>query len=120
MSRNIEGGESGERGQAKEQPHQRLSYLDARRYLSAEAAGKAYLESQEAIRRDAQKAELSVYRVLLGPLFQSHEVVSKGDWRYWQAEMARKTTRDRRSMAGSSKPSSGSPTGAACLPLEGQ
>jgi hypothetical protein len=75
MSRNTEGWESGERGQAKEQPHQRPSYLDARRYPSAEAAGKAYLESQEAIRRGARKADLSVYRVLLGPLVQPHVIV---------------------------------------------
>jgi hypothetical protein len=69
-----EGGQPGEGGQSKERVR-RPSYLDARRYLDANDAAQAYFESQEAIRRDARNANLSVYRLLLGPLFDSHVVV---------------------------------------------
>ena len=73
MPRNKEGGESGESRQGNEQPR-RPSYLDARRYPFAEEAGRAYFEGQEAMRNDS-KANLSVYRVQIGPLLESHVVV---------------------------------------------
>src|SRR5258706_2400973 len=73
MPANKEAGES-QGGQGKEKLR-RPSYLDARRYPSFDEAGRAYVESQEIIRRDRNNADLSVYRVLLGPALESHVVV---------------------------------------------
>jgi hypothetical protein len=53
----------------------RPSFLDARRYPSFDEAGRVYVESQEIIRRDRSNADLSVYRVLLGPALEAHVVV---------------------------------------------
>src|SRR5215831_17229203 len=64
--------EAGEVG--KEKPH-RPSYLDARRYSSPEEAGRAYFESQEAVRRDRSRADLSVYRLQIALLLESYVVV---------------------------------------------
>lgn len=74
MPGNKEGGQSGESGQGKERVR-RPSYLDARRYPSFDEAGRVYWESQEILRRDRSNADLSVYRVLLGPALDSHVVV---------------------------------------------
>src|SRR5258706_12627784 len=73
MPANKEAGES-QGGQGKEKLR-RPAYLDARRYSSFDEAGRAYVESQEIIRRDRSNADLSVYRVLLGPDLESHVVV---------------------------------------------
>jgi hypothetical protein len=64
--------EAGESG--KEKPH-RPSYLDARRYQDPQQAALAYLKSQEAIWRDRGRANLSVYRLMIGPELQMHVVV---------------------------------------------
>jgi hypothetical protein len=73
MPGNKEAGES-QGGQGKERVR-RPSYLDARRYPSFEEAGEAYIESQETLRRDRSNADLSVYRVLVGPTLDAHVVV---------------------------------------------
>lgn len=65
--------EAGE-SQGKEKPH-RPSYLEARRYEDPQQAALAYLRSQEAVRRDSGRANLSVYRLMVGPELQSHVVV---------------------------------------------
>ena len=70
-------GEKGEQqppGQGNERVR-RPSYLDARRYPSAEEAARAYHESQESIRRDRHAADLSVYRLMIGPTLESHVVI---------------------------------------------
>ncbi len=70
-------GEKGEQrtpGQGNERIR-RPSYLDARKYPSAEQAARAYHESQEHIRRDRSAADLSVYRLMVGPSLESHVVI---------------------------------------------
>jgi hypothetical protein len=74
MPRNKEGGNAPEGGKGRERLR-RPSYLDSRRYPSPEEAGRAYFETQEAVRRDSGRADLSVYRLMIGPLFESHVVV---------------------------------------------
>jgi hypothetical protein len=69
----MPGKEVGE-SQGKEKPH-RPSYLEARRYPDPQEAAQAYLKSQEAIRTDKGRANLSVYRLMVGPQLESHVVV---------------------------------------------
>ena len=71
MPGNREQGGSGQ----SEKRHRRPSYLEARQYPSADEAARAYFESQETIRRDRGRADLSVYRLMIGPSFDSHVVV---------------------------------------------
>jgi hypothetical protein len=61
-------------GHGKEKPR-RPSYLEARRYQDPDEAARVYLQSQEAVRRDSGRADLSVYRLMVGPQLEPHVVV---------------------------------------------
>lgn len=63
----IEGG--------KRSPEQELPpYVDARRYPHQEAAARAYQEGQQALKKEAGKIDVSLYRIMYGPDFASHVV----------------------------------------------
>ncbi len=61
----------GEHGKEKEkQP----AYTDARRFPDEETAARAYREGQQALQRDTNKSDVSIYRFKSGPDLDNHVV----------------------------------------------
>jgi|SRR5579871_6827615 len=65
-----EGG-PGEGGKDREQ---RPAYLDARRYSDQETAARAYMEGQQALKKEAGQTDVSIFRLQFGPDLASHVV----------------------------------------------
>jgi hypothetical protein len=84
-------GEKGEH-QPSRQDKERLnrpSYLEARKYPSAEQAARAYTESQDRLRKDKTDSNLSIYRVMVGPTMDSHvEILGDPPNERLQAQLA--------------------------------